>query len=606
MNMLGLSQFRHLRRRGMVLVFAVPLFVLAWHGVAVLRFSRADRMVNELISVMGFVANPTPDSRGTRLVVGRQTKRGWELYLVNLQTGQRTPFYEQQARAEAYDDAEFRASTWVLGWSPDDQLFAYCRNGRRELVIADGNSGGTVAALGSPQTMLSGAWLSPETIVCAGQDNALYEFRKYHDQWLRPHLVKCFERSSKQWKRDRAPIQDVTALSGTAVLWRQGGNVWCCNLDSETPEKIWESTATNQLLELSWVAKAQKLLVHGRDRSGEFLASFYPAKFWHQDRLEPIVRLKPDEALYHLMSFNDGKGCVYLTHKPFHWDTVTLAVQTNFDTPPVLLDWRDQVDGLAANQHQVCLTSCRGNEPRGVWEYDSLSGSLACVFPAREHSFQYVRNAVISEGAVTNAAGERLGYFMALPVNLSPGRKYPLVIDVPGMPRAGAFYFFQSTFWDRPMEAIANAGAFFLNVDRSGRSYGQWADDILSVYDVIRHDPQIDTNRVYLSGLSAGGGIVNRLLDLEPELWRGAIFMESVPEVNPTRLRARQFLIDGGGDDGQFNRQGLVRLRQWQDDAARMGIQVELTIHPHVGHIYRNGPVEKTRTKQLLLLLTGD
>jgi hypothetical protein len=123
MSKLMKNRFARLRRRlgfrpgGLLVVVAMLLLVFVWHEVAVWRSSRVDRIVADLISVMGFVAIPAPDSTGGRLVVGQQTKRGWELYLVNLQTGQRTPFYEQQARAEAYDDAEFRASTWVLGWS---------------------------------------------------------------------------------------------------------------------------------------------------------------------------------------------------------------------------------------------------------------------------------------------------------------------------------------------------------------------------------------------------------------------------------------------------------------------------------------------------------
>jgi dienelactone hydrolase len=103
-------------------------------------------------------------------------------------------------------------------------------------------------------------------------------------------------------------------------------------------------------------------------------------------------------------------------------------------------------------------------------------------------------------------------------------------------------------------------------------------------------------------GISAGGAVVNSLLQARPDAWRGAVFSFCTPAIDPATLRLKRILIDGGGNDRQF-KDGLARVRKWQDEAAQCGLPVELVVHPGVGHAYRSPVWEGTKMRQMQRML---
>jgi dipeptidyl aminopeptidase/acylaminoacyl peptidase len=594
-------------RSGVAIAIGAPLFVFAWHLIALaMRPAHMEAIISEVNSVM-YYTGVWANKAGTRLLVTQDLERGWGVYFCDIAGHpSKKLIFQQRANQGGYWRSEFNRSTLVVGWSPDDSLLAYFRNNTQELVICDGNCGDIVTTNLLSQPFSSAVWLSSDTIIALGPNRILFEIRKSGDDWLPPRRLNCFHTSSN-WKPEALAIEGLAPTSAWSVAWRQGGTLWTYNLDSDAPVKLWDST-TNVLRDFAVLPGTRKFLVSYHNAQGDFLARFYPGQTRQEDLIVEVEEPKTNRFHpSHLALFKGGEGYAFLAdERPVPVDVSTLVVRSGPDAKPVALPWRYPIDqalnGYAVSSNQVFLVNCQGDEPIGIWKYDPASHTLDSLFKAPDRPFEYARNSAVSTGVATNASGLELRYFLARPAGESPLKKYPLVIGNRGLPSNRGTYHFLATAWEREHESVVNAGAFYLIVDRNGRDFSQWADDILVVFDTLKIKPEIDTNRVYLLGISAGGAVVDSLLQARPQLWRGAIFSFASPQTNPLELRGKRILIDGGGEDGQF-KAGIADVRQWQDDAAKAGILVEFTIHPHVGHAYKSPVWESTKMRQLILML---
>jgi hypothetical protein len=591
-----------IRSRPLAVVVAIttPLMVVLWHLLALAgRPPHLNQVVAELGSTMRFVANPSPNHAGTRLVFIQTTEHGYGVFFSEA-PGKRTLLYEQLNQGAGYGNLDEA----LLGWSPEDECFAYSRHTTGwEIVICDGNTGAQTGVAPANCLVSAAAWLGPEVFAVADDRRVLGTVRRHHDQWVQPQPFKCFSSTNPGGEApnpadEPSPagqpdlrIQGLAAYDPDAVVWQQGGTLYACGPDSDAPIKVWESEPGNRLLEFA-AAQPRKVLVHCRDTRGEYLARCYPT-----NHLRDVIRIQANGARpNHLMLLSDGEGCAYFTQSSGEPDR--LVLKPGGALPATETQWQDQVRYFAAGHDAVYVVSSLNDQPPGIWRCQADYGATECVVPNVEKRFRYALNSRIAVENITNSAGEALAAYVMAPTRLTGQRKHPLLIGILGYQEMGFT-------WSANHEAIANCGAFFVSVDRRLRGYSQWADDAFAAYETLIKRPEIDANKVYLYGDSAGTSIVYELLAQHPKLWRGVILFSPTHFPDPARLPDLRIFIDNGGADPNFGPRGMEVPMDFQDNAAKAGIPVTLIIHPGLGHIFRMPAGERERMREALIFLGG-
>jgi pimeloyl-ACP methyl ester carboxylesterase len=189
-------------------------------------------------------------------------------------------------------------------------------------------------------------------------------------------------------------------------------------------------------------------------------------------------------------------------------------------------------------------------------------------------------------------------YAIYIPGTYDPARKYPLVISLHG---AGSNHRLnlRRVFGkgNLPGESDAHASRYFPpwnDVDyvvasplaRGTMGYqGIPEKDVYDVLDDVKRRFSIDEDRVYLTGLSMGGGGALRLALTRPDTWAAvaAVCPSAAPgteELAPNALNLPVRLFQGALDP-------LVPVqstRQWNSLFERLGTQVEYTEYSRVRH----------------------
>ncbi len=587
-----MSGQRHFVFRPVAVALAItaPLVVCVWHGLALLgRPARMNQIVAELGSTMRFLTPPLPNHADTRLLFIQTTENGYGVFFCEA-PGKRKLLFEQRHKGNEYG----KLDETLMGWSPDDKLFAYSRRSSRwEIVICDGESGAEVGVVPSNRYVSGAAWLSPQLLALVDSGRVLYTLRQVGSQWARPQPFKYSRKAANRLGKQR--VEGFSALGPDSVVWQQGGTLWSCASDADGPGKLWQSTATNRLLGFSFSPASRKLLLHCQDGSGQYFASLYPGQRPDEARL--LARIDPNEYRpHHVTWINGGEGYAFLTQTAATPDT--LVVKAGESHAATQFRWQDQARTLTAGDHAIYVTSSLNDQPTGIWKYDPGSGAAECVVPNVAQRFRYAQNSHIGREVVTNAAGETLTYYLLAPAHLLGRQKHPLVLGILGTGEMGFT-------WSANHEAIANTGAYFACVDRHGREYSQWGDDTLAVYQALASRPGIDTNTVYLYADSAGVASVYELLERMPGLWRGLVLFSPTYFPDPARLPRTRIFMDNGAEDPSFGKEGAQVPRRFQDAAAQAGIPVRLLIHPGLKHTFRLPPVERERMREALVFLGG-
>jgi predicted esterase len=597
----------------LALTIIVPLSIVGWHMVVSARRpvqlattpvvgnstpqpddekrSNLEAIANEAGSIRKFIGIPVPNNAGTRVLFEQTIEAGVGMFFCRIPGGHRQLLYEQPEKGSHVHDIRF------LGWSPDDKYFAYCRRtDKREIVICDGDSGQAVTTIPVSQTIYSGLWLSPQNLVYLDRHQVLREIRQRQGQWSRPNHFKSFksvpEKDPNDQDNEGEPGQmslQGLAAAGDAVVWQQGGTIWSCKYDSDAPEKIWESK-TNMLLEFCYSSKDQKYLLHCKDQNGEFLASYISGKGQLPARFSELTRISTLPAT-NVICINGINGFVYLTKA----DTGRKAffIKQDNSSEPFIQSWAS-IKSFSANESQLYVIGARPftNGLVGIWQYDTISHSFNCVVSNQDSSFKYAKYDTTPPITLTNAMGDKISYTLRPPVDFSPSKKYLVVIG---------------EGWAGYQMAVNDGGAYFASLSREDRSADQYSEDIMAVYKDVAKNPNIDTNNVYLLGISAGASTVSRLLEEKPDLWRGAILFSPMVFPDLSRCRVSRILVDYGTADKNLKILGSLKpLSQFQDAALQAGIRITVATHNDAGHVFKSVNAERERVRELVKFLFED
>jgi len=223
-----------------VITVVVPLFMMAWHCLILLnRPSHLNQVVAELGSIGRFENDPVPNHADTRLLFIETTERGYGFFLSETSSGKRTLLFEQIEKGPTFESVHGH----FLGWAPDDSCFAYVRrNNGWQIVICDGQTGVTHAALSVDNYISSATWFTPQSLVLADTAQILYAMRQLKGQWLHPIRFKYLRDPSRHPGDEQ--IEQLTACDDGSVIWRQGNTILKCGEDSDAPEDVLGKTTT--------------------------------------------------------------------------------------------------------------------------------------------------------------------------------------------------------------------------------------------------------------------------------------------------------------------------------------------------------------------------
>lgn len=618
-------------------------------------------IINEISAIRIPTGKVVPNHANTKVLYLKYTTNDtWAVYLLDIPS--KRSWVVEEIKTVGKGRGEFGANrdTAILGWSPRDEYFAYATDNRREIVICDGVSGSALGKANIAEMILthqaqqtgkqgrikrsemdkiepvsSSAWLSSRSLLCAndgyvvelsqspgGWDGTLFhEASNVVIETNRPVPSQVMPASTGSVKTNRAitsktapvrnlaarqsdlmmpvltpptgEIKSLTAYDFTSALWQQSDTIYFRQREAAL-KRVWQ--ATNCTLKgFSYSDRPGKFLLHCQDAKGDFLGEYYfPPVIPGDASLTNVVRLDLGEGREYdpaeVQMINQGKGYAYLNKSDLGMSRLVIKV-TSADQP-VELPWTNHVTGFSISGLQLFGITSNDREPPGIWQCNLATRQTERLVSSIDHPFKYAANVPVLEGCVTNSQGERLTYYLLQPAETKGDQKNPLVVGNMGGGELG-------NTWDRWAQIIANSDAYFLCMDRRKRNRDQWAEDVFCAYEFVSKNFCVDTNKLYLVGVSAGADTARTLLETKPGIWKGAFFISTpiFPSCDQTRqTRLQAVVVNVGGKDGGLQ---MDRLVQTQDRLAAGGIRPILVVHPGVGHVGRSVGLERKRMEQI-------
>ena len=389
-------------------------------------------------------------------------------------------------------------------------------------------------------------------------------------------------------------VFSLTTLSSDTIAWGQGNRLWSMSLTSGIP---------SLLLNLHAAAPTNITLnsfSYSKD-TGQFLLSCAQGgkdSLYRFDSQDPVSGLQPvtitarvHDAVW--INGTDNGGWVGLENSHLLARKNATAIPIDLTSIASIANFTISPDG-----QRIFLRGTVSNElSAGIWQYDLASSKVRCVVPSTDFVSPYVGHIQpepVKDPAIT-ASGK---YTVYLPVDFNPHshRKYPLIIGATdfGVVKDGA----HGRLW---VPAMAACDAYVVIVNRGGWWNGleQWGDDITTAYQQLSPYLRIDKNRVFLFGASAETEYMSEFMAKSPGLWAGAILLNptGLPDFSkspPFQQRPR-ILISAGGEEYED-----ARLKQFQADALKSGVLVDVIIHPGEGHHLVGNAAQLERTKAMM------
>ena len=137
----------------------------------------------------------------------------------------------------------------------------------------------------------------------------------------------------------------------------------------------------------------------------------------------------------------------------------------------------------------------------------------------------------------SRADGRRVQGWLAFPPGFTPGKRYPLILDIHGGPNTDYGPFFSVT---HSLYAAAGYIVLFTNPRGSigyGNTFanlitnaypGQDHDDLMSAVDEIAARPYVDAKNLFIGGGSGGGVLTLWAIGKEPDKFRAAVALRPV------------------------------------------------------------------------------
>ncbi len=527
--------------------------------IAAQYFNEPD-VVRELCSIPQFEQDLIPNSANTRLVFCQDTEAGVGIYFCDTDGGKPQLLCEQKEKGNHYR----RFS--MLGWAPDDSLFACAwpenTQDQEFILIFDGLTGQLLSKLEADQSFEQFTWLSSGSFAySAGGTSVRVVIKQADGSWVHK---RYFENVATN-------MDNFVAFSPDSVAWHDGNAIWLFNLDSGSSEKVWE--ATNQLVEFTIARDSGGFLLNCSDDLGQYLSWFDL-----QDKRTVDLGRISDQQNYIRNAIWNGHGSsyAYLTND---LAGSAFCIKTAEMTTPITITWRGGVHNLTLNGNQLFFTGNPEDQPPGIWEYDIQFKTFKCIVPSTSGPPGNRIGSPPMCQMMTNSLGEQRFYHLWGPPHVSPNKKYPVLLAQ------------ELNYWFPCFQVAADSGYYVAVVDRpffntwDGNPEHSWVEDVSGLYEVAMRNPNVDTNRVYLYACSRETSFLSQLMNERPSLAKGAILFSPTGLPDASALQNKRILIVDGKLDGDASQ----RFSEFQDRAAQEGNNVTLLLQDNAGHISASG-----------------
>jgi len=562
----------------------ILLMVLGRWGWVSIKHATVRRVAEELNTPGNFWGAPVSNHANTAFIFGERSEIGINIYLSNARSN--------KISIGSLVAGNFNVTTLrLLAWSPDDNFCTYTHDGG--LFIYNGNSGQQLAALGIGGDIANFAWLSNSQFVTFIGLN-LIEVSNQQNVWTLNHI---FTLTNDQ------TVSALASLTDHSIVWRQNQQIWSYNFNDRIPQKIWEAN-TNTLVDFTITESTSELLLNLGVKGGSLfkLNPFYRIQM-HSD-FAPVQKLdgiqNTNDYVFEISSINDGKGQVYLSADTGERYTPavtaysaikdkTLFVRRDSQSEPMQVLGKREVVDYSISHDRIYIMGSLTNEPCRIWEYNINSDSLTCIYSSLS-PFKHATLVASQFYVITNQQDKITTYRLWSPPNIVPSQKYPVMIG-------------QTVYkWQAEPQIAANCGYYFALASRpiwTSPKIENWADDVMNVYNDLAKNPNVDTNRVFLYGVSAEGGGLENLVEMKPELWKGA-FLEGAtgPILSSTNGDRLSISIVVGNDD-----QELSSVEKYMDLMAKNGHLVQV-VHQEGAHNWLSAATLRASARSLAEFLS--
>lgn len=139
--------------------------------------------------------------------------------------------------------------------------------------------------------------------------------------------------------------------------------------------------------------------------------------------------------------------------------------------------------------------------------------------------------------AASRADGRRIQGWIAFPPDFSPGKRYPVILDIHGGPNTDYGPFFSVThslyaaagyivLFANPRGSIGYGSAFANAITNAYP--GQDHDDLMTMVDALAARPFVENRNLFIGGGSGGGVLTLWAIGKEPDKFRGAVALRPV------------------------------------------------------------------------------
>ena len=552
--------------------------VLGWRGCVVFaEWWKEPQLLRGFDSIRQFEQDVIPNSDNTRLVYCQDTREGIGIYFCDAAGGKPRLLCEQKEKGHSWKRFT------MLGWAPDESLFA-CgfpdnKLNQELILIFQGRTGEPVAQVVADENLYHLAWLSDDAFAYSSRTCVRVVTRQANGSWVH----------TRYFQDVAASIEDFTTVSASSVAWRDGGGIWLFDFASASAEKIWEAT-TNRLVEFTYSRDADEFLLNCSDEEGQYLLRLRPGG----KRATMLGRIGSQQDYIRNAVWSrsaHGASYAFLTNDPAG---SAFCIKTGGSATPTAIPWHGGVRSFTLSRGQLFFSGYPDNQAPGIWRYDLASETFNCIVPSTSGPCKNNLGRPATVAVMTNSLGEQRFYHLWTPRHVATNHKYPLLLAQ------------ELNSWFPCFQIAAHCGYFVAVVDRpfwhtwNGEHERTWVEDVGSLYEIMAHSPNVDTNRVYLYACSAETYYLSRLMADPPALPKGAILFSPSALPDPALLQDKNILIVAGKGDAQ----AIKRCPEFQDHAAERGSAITLFFQEDAGHMVESGPAERNRAREFYRFLT--
>jgi hypothetical protein len=362
----------------------------------------------------------------------------------------------------------------------------------------------------------------------------------------------------------------LTALDSKTIAWGQPDCIWSLNVGAENPRLLVDLRSAlppnTKLLRFSYARRTGQYLLNC-DTGGAL-------SLWRFDPNHPsdLAKIADNASDGYWIDTGAAPGeFVYANRaaNPPQLMRADLSGKLTQLLAPGNYDWFQ----VTPDQKQVFVLGGLSNQPvAGIWRYDVASAAWHPVISSSDCPSPHAQGVVTLQQNM-NLPGGNVPVTIYRPANFNPHKKYPLLI---GDTQLNTEPFLKS---------VAACGACVAVVGRPYWAGGieHWVENVQGLYEQMKHDPTVDTSRVYLFAVSAETYYLSQMVATNSAPWRGLLLLTpgALPDfsrLSPFQLRPK-ILLDTGGEEHQED-----RFKQYQANALKSGVMVEYYTHPGETH----------------------